>query len=88
MKEKEGIKNKVAGKKARGMKNVLSLPPSVGWRNTAWLAMVNTEPATTTTNHRLPGARTHPHTHTDKNTRSQRQCAKLSPFCSLFMDTQ
>lgn len=40
----------------------LSLTHSAGWRNTAWLATVNTEPATTTTNHRLPGAHTHTHT--------------------------
>lgn len=74
--EREGIWNKVAGKKARGMK-IFSLSPSVGWRNTAWLATVNTEPVTTTTNHRLSGV------HTDTHT-----ACTLSLFCSLFMDTQ
>lgn len=58
--EREGgqaRKKDLGRKKARGMKNVLSL--SVGWRNTAWLATVNTENTTTTTNHRLPGTDTH-----------------------------
>lgn len=41
------------GNKGERDKSVLS----VGWRNTAWLTAVNTEPVTTTTNHRLSHTR-------------------------------
>lgn len=72
--------SKWQGKKKKKGK-IKPLSHSVGWRNTAWLATVNTEPATTTTNHRLPGTHTHTHTQRVRQAHSAR-------FSRRHSDTQ
>lgn len=58
-KEKDGERN--MQEKGRAMERSRALPssPSVGWRNTAWLAAVNTEKHH---NHNKPQAVWHAHT--------------------------